>query len=119
MANKPSIKTLETIFGDKAKEARRVLEGNRAMVMQYEGARRRAEEAWRITVPLDELKMYALNTLGQFHGVESVKLDRHYADFLNAGDVYTPTLIYWDGRFRVQTYGDFLEIQERRMKKSY
>jgi hypothetical protein len=112
----PSVKTLESIFGLRAKEARTILEMNRAQLVETEAGSKRVRECLNPPDTVD-LRMHVLNRLGHFHGVESVKVDRHYADYLNAGDSYAPTLIYWNGRYRVQSYGDFIEIQERYMPK--
>lgn len=116
MANKPSIKTLEAVFGAQAAEARKVLEMTRAQLEQHPVGAARVKEC--LNAPKDyDLRMTILGTFDGIHGYESVKIDRHYAEYLNVGESYTPTLIYFDGRYRVQSYGDFVEIQERRMPK--
>jgi hypothetical protein len=56
------------------------------------------------------------------HGVETLyptvtdpaRFAQRVALYLNAGDTYVPTLIYFGGRYRVQSIGDFVEVQDRR-----
>ena len=112
----PSIKTLRTIFQDNAKEARRVLEFTTAnqCAEAYPCAQARIDECF--TMPkLGDLKRTILNTLGDFSGQESILFSsEEVAYYLNAGDTYVPTLIYFRGAYRVQSFGDLIETLERR-----
>lgn len=110
---KPSVKTLAPLFGDKAKEARQLFEANRKALMQNPAARARADGAFN-TLPSYALRLEALNTLGGFHGVEACETERgEWAEYLNAGEMYAPTVIRWRGNYRVQSLGDFVETMER------
>lgn len=61
------------------------------------------------------VRLEALNAAGRFHGIESADSTAgEFASFLNAGDSYAPTVIYWRGAYRVQCIGDFVETLERR-----
>jgi hypothetical protein len=53
--------------------------------------------------------MECLNALGDFHGVEEFDTRKGLCMYLNAGDTYTPTLIYFDGSYRVKCWGDIAE----------
>ena len=99
-----SLKKLKEIFGADAQQARHILEG----VIDphtFESVQRLVDQSygehsrWL-------LKMVALNELGEFAGVES----GHTFSYLNAGDMYSATLIRFnDGRYRVMCLGDILE----------
>ena len=86
--NTPSIKSLAAVFRDPGK-AKRILQNS----------------------------MRPMSTLGTFpdvHGVEYTQsTEGEYMSYLNVGETYTPTLIKWRGRFRVQSLGDFVETMER------
>lgn len=61
-----------------------------------------------------DLRMYALNILAECYGVESIASTHgEYASYLNTGYTYHNTIIYWRGRYRVQSIGDFVEVMER------
>jgi hypothetical protein len=52
------------------------------------------------------------------HGVEGFVIGRRDGTqatiwYINAGDTYTGTLVFWAGRYRVESWGDRLEILER------
>ncbi len=111
---KPSLKTLVSVCGNEphlAKELRAILTEPRADVI----ARIASQLHHGFVESLPFARMLAMNTAGNFHGVEAMESTQgEYADFLNAGDTYAPTVIYWRGRFRVQSVGDFVETMERR-----
>lgn len=67
----------------------------------------RAPQTW-------DVRLTVLNALGETHGIESAETTRgEYASYLNTGDMYAATLIYWRGAYRVQSVGDFIETMER------
>lgn len=123
MSRFPSVRTLEELFKDNAKEARKIIDtrafnskgtlSNR--LWKFQSVQNRVNECWRMPSWLD-LKMTALNELGEFAGTESMEHvnGEEYAEYLNAGDTYAATLIYWRRRWRVQCIGDFVEVMERR-----
>lgn len=109
---KPSVKTLSLIFGDNAKQARRILEldrkGLESLPLSEELIKRafgRLSTVW--------LQLQNLNIIGGFYGVESIETGKEWAYYLNSGDTYNGTLIYFRGNFRVSTLGDFVETMER------
>lgn len=109
----PSIKTLSEAFPDNAKEAREVLLMNREQLEAHPVGAARVRECYHAPMNWD-LRMHILNSIGNFHGVESLEGTRgEWAEYLNAGDCYACTVIYWRGRYRVQTLGDFIEAMER------
>lgn len=115
----PSVKTLARIFGTGAKEARRVLEMSRAQLSEHpDGKAFIATTHHGYVESLAFFKMSILDKIGGFYGVESLRRTRtredEYADYLNAGDTYNETLIYWRGQWRVETLGDFIEKMWRR-----
>lgn len=112
---KPSIKTLSQCFGN-PREARRIFDMSRAELLETDVGAARNRECHSAPRTAD-LRMHVLNVCGGFHGIESLASERQsngysadeYADYLNAGDSYLPTVIYWRGRYRVQCVGDFIE----------
>ena len=109
----PSSKTLRLIYGDNAKEAKALLKANRADLLKNEAADKMRRACYS-TVRNFELRLCALNALGEFYGAECITATNgECADYLNSGDMYTPTLIRWRGNYRVQSIGDFIETLER------
>lgn len=109
----PSIKTLSAVFSD-AKSARLVLELTRGQLLQTDAGKARGKECYNPPKTYD-LRLHVLNALESgLHGVESMEsTGGEYADYLNAGDAYALTVIYWRGAYRVQSIGDFVEIMQR------
>lgn len=110
----PTVKTLSQIHDADHEAMRRILKMNRAELLATDaGAARRRE--CLAPVPNWDLRMHALNAAARTHGVEGVRASNGwYADYLNTGDSYAPTIIRWNGRYRVQSIGDFIETMERR-----
>jgi len=113
--NTPSIKTLRPLFNENAKRAKAVLTAGPRTLEGFPECQPRILECYRFPLAWD-LRMHALNDLGGFYGVECAETSNGYgrAHYLNAGDTYTPTVILWKGRYRVQSIGDFVETLERR-----
>lgn len=113
MIRRPSVKTLGLVF-DNPTEARRILGLSRGELRQHPAGAARHGECH--TPPTTEdIRMHVLNSLDPgLHGVEAFKLKRGWVDYLNTGETYAATLIRHDGRYRVQSVGDFIERQERR-----
>lgn len=112
--NLPSIKTLETVFGDNARHARAVLEMKREELFGLTGAAgaavlARDRECYHTPNTVD-LKLQALNVLAGTMGDEAFQLrDGTWCYYLNAGDTYSTTLIWLHGRWRVACWGDVAE----------
>lgn len=109
----PSVKTLSEVFND-AKQARKIMEMPRAELSTTDAGARRLRECFHPPKTYD-LRLHVLNSIEfGLHGVESIEsTGGEYADYLNTGDTYAPTLIYWRGKYRVQSIGDFVETMER------
>lgn len=109
----PSIKTLSAVFTD-VKQAKKILQMTRNELLQTEAGKARDLECYNPPKTYD-LRMTVLNAIEQgLHGVESVESNNgEYADYLNSGDSYKATLIYWKGTYRVQSLGDFIETMQR------
>lgn len=108
----PSVKTLSRIF-DNPTEAKRIFKMTRGELIDGPSATRFAE-CYHAPKTYD-LRMHALNECGEFHGYESIESTAgEYAEYLNAGDTYAETIIYWRGTYRAQSIGDFVETMENR-----
>jgi hypothetical protein len=118
MTRLPSIRTLRTVFADRAPEARRILEMTRSELMTYPEAISRASECYHPPQTFD-LRLEVLASIDSgLHGIEGFDLGRRDGTsatlyYLNAGDTYTTTLTYWAGRYRVESWGDRVETLER------
>ena len=110
---KPSEKTLSRVFSD-AKQARKILTMAHAELSVTEAGKARIGECLNPPKWYD-VRLHALNAIEPgLHGVETMETTSgEYADYLNTGDMYADTLIYWRGAYRVQSVGDFVETQER------
>lgn len=107
--NLPSVKTLRDVFGDNARAARRVLEMTRADLEATPAGAARIAECWHPPATCD-VRMTVLDTLAGTHGVEVFNTRRHGpCYYLNAGDTYTVTLVYFRNRYRVACWGDIAE----------
>lgn len=109
----PSIKTLSQVFND-PKQARAILEMSRAQLLALPAGAARARECLNPPKTYD-VRMHCLNAIDAgLHGLESVRSRTdEYAGYLNTGDSYAPTLIYWRGVYRVQSVGNFVETMAR------
>ncbi len=105
----PSIKTLTIVFGDKAREARQILEMNRAQLVTLPAGAARVNECYHPPSTAD-IRMECLNALAGTYGVEAFAT-RHgeIVEYLNAGDTYTTTLVRFRGRYRVTDWGSIAE----------
>ena len=108
----PSIKKLREIFGDNAAAAKQILQMTRAQLLTLPAGAARANECYHPPQTWD-IRMTCLNELGGFSGVEgtdvTVQGERVGVDYLNAGDTYTPTLVRFNGKYRVSSWGDIVE----------
>ena len=109
----PSIKTLSAVFSE-PKKAREILELTRARLLELPAGAERARGCYN-PPPTYDIRLHCLNAIDRgLHGVESIESTAgQYADYLNTGDTYAPTVIYWRGAYRVQSIGDFIEIMSR------
>lgn len=118
MTRLPSIKTLRAVFAERAPEARRILEMRRDQLEAHPVGAARLAECYHAPTTLD-LRMTVLNSLDSgLHGVGAFDIGHRNGDantvwYLNAGDTYAPTLVFWDGRYRVESWVNRVEILER------
>jgi len=61
-----------------------------------------------------ERVMCAINDVLKGYGVEAIHTNRGVAEYVNFGDTYALTVLYFQGRYMVTSWGDFVERQERR-----
>jgi hypothetical protein len=114
----PSIKSLSAVFDD-PKQAKTIFRMTRAQLKETEAGARRYREGGA-SLPTYAIRLEVLNALeAGLHGVEAIQfgadqMDCEYAEYLNTGDSYAATVIYWRGRYRVQDIGTFVETMERR-----
>lgn len=115
MIRLPSVKTLSSIFGDSAKEARKVLEYSRRELLENcEEVALRLNECYHAPKTYD-LRLHALNALGEFFGLEGAETaDGEWLTYLNAGDTYAGTICYWRGRYYVASLGAMIESLEKK-----
>ena len=104
----PSIKTLRSIFGDNAKQAKALLTMNREQLMRTAVGAARVAECYHPPLTQD-IRMECLNALGGFYGVECFDTKKGLCMYLNAGDTYTATLVRFNGAYRVTCWGDIAE----------
>lgn len=118
MTRLPSIKTLRAVFAERAPEARRILEMTRAELEAHPVGAARVAECYHAPNTRD-LRMTVLDSLDTgLHGAEGFVIGRRNGTqatvwYLNTGDTYAPTLVFWAGRYRVESWGDRVEILER------
>jgi hypothetical protein len=104
----PSVRTLRAVFGDNAKDARKVLEMSFAELCETIHGAARIAECYH-TPSVSDVRMHVLDALAGTHGVETFDTRKGYCTYLNAGDTYAPTLVRFQGSYRVTTWGDIAE----------
>jgi hypothetical protein len=112
------VKTLREVFEDKAPEARRILEMSRAELEALPAGAARVRECYHPPQTWD-LRMRCLDALGcgtyGVEGFETTKRNTYgagspeWCNYLNTGDTYAPTLVYFCGSYRVASWGDIAE----------
>ena len=104
----PSVRALQEVFGENARQARKVLEMSRSELVALPAGAKRVRECYN---PPDthDVRMACLNALADTHGVEAFDTRKGVCEYLNAGDTYAVTLVYFQGRYRVTTCGDIVE----------
>lgn len=113
----PSLKTLrERMPYDDCDHARMraLAKMSRAQLIEHSRAARERDASSYHPHKLYVLRMEALNEASGLHGVEYARSrNGEIAEYLNAGDTYCDTIIYWRGSYRCQSLGDFVETMER------
>jgi len=108
MIRSPSIKALRAIFDDNAAQAKALLTMTRAQLLETPVGAARLAECYHAPTTQD-IRMECLNALGMFYGVEGFDTKRGECLYLNAGDTYTPTLVRFNGAYRIACWGDIAE----------
>ena len=113
MKRLPSIKTLSRVFAD-PEQARKILVMTMAELSELPAGRARIAECYHAPKTYD-VRLTCLNAIDSgLHGVEALEsVAGEYIDYLNTGDTYKPTIIYWRGAYRVQSLGDFVVVMAR------
>lgn len=111
--NLPSINRLALVFGERAQEARSLLEGS-ISPDTYPSVASWVSQCWNPPTKRDRL-LRALDEIAETYGVEAIfenssRMSPAF-EYLNTGDPYAPTLIYDHdtNRFRVTSWGDIVE----------
>lgn len=94
---------------------------DRAAILEAVPAAGQRERECYNTPPLDDLKMYAINSLMDGHGVESIEkpdssgCGRYddYIDYINTGDTYSTTVLRDGSKWWIGCMGDTVERLER------
>lgn len=112
----PSIETLTGVFNE-PKEAKRIFRMSHAELCEHAAGAKRANECYHPPKTYD-IRLRVLNSIEpSMYGVETINIGNEYADYLNVGETYQRTVIYWRGNYRVQSVGDFIETIERSVRK--
>lgn len=111
--NLPSIKTLQTIAGDRAKELRSILEISKrseleAVLDKYPTASKWYQSCYN-PLELHTAKLAIADEIIGTYGIEYCHGSRSFA-YLNTGDPYSATLIrFFNGQYRVSDWGTIVE----------
>lgn len=105
----PSVRSLRAVFGDNAKQARKVLEMSFAELCDTVHGAARVAECYH-TPTVSDVRLHVLDALAGTHGVEAFQVrDGSWCEYLNAGDPYVATIVRYRGRYRVMCWGDIAE----------
>ena len=104
----PSVKTLSVVFKDNAKQARKVLGMSFVELSETLHGAARIAECYNLPSTSD-IRMHVLDALAGTHGVESFDTHKGMCMYLNTGDTYTATLVFFQGKYSVATWGDIAE----------
>lgn len=111
--NFPSVKTLEdSLYIDRgtAVKVREIMQSRtrQPILEQFPGIAEYTRACYN-SPGFNYIKMLAIDTLLNTHGVESFRTRKGALEYCNAGDTYAATVIYYQGRFRVACWGDIVE----------
>jgi hypothetical protein len=104
----PSVKTLQEVFGGNAKAARKILEMTFAELADTLHGAARIAECYH-TPATSDIRMHVLDSLGGSFGVEAFETKKGWCKYLNTGDTYALTLVYFQGKYQVASWGDIAE----------
>lgn len=105
----PSVKTLREVFGDKAREAKAVFRMSRNELLETPAGAARDKECFNPPETWD-LRMNVLDALAGTFGIEEFRTRKgENVEYLNAGDTYAATIVYFRGNYYVGCWGDYAE----------
>lgn len=115
--NYPSIKTIMRIKGtskESARLARYILKADTREQLEsiytYELYYQKYGKHMYNPHSLTELKLYMLDIVLDSYGVEAIQnKNNQWLEYLNFGDTYNATIIYYHDRFFVSSWGDVVE----------
>ena len=119
--NYPSVKAIERAFPGKGLALRKLLDG-RSKTREFASVQKLERECYHAPGYHYRLTT-ALNEVAGTHGCEAIwgadSCTQPAAEYLNTGDTYALTLLYdcRAERWRVTSWGDWLESQERRGRR--
>lgn len=116
----PSVKSILRIKGttpESAALAKRIMEANKRETLErlpvYDTYYQKTGFSMYNPHNLPELKMQLLDIVLNGYGMEGFKVINHgYCDYINFGDTYDTTIIYFKNRFSVGCWGDIAERYE-------
>jgi hypothetical protein len=122
----PSIKTLTTrlqLAKTDAKAIKEVWNMNKAQLLEhvanterYQTVHRWINSCWHIP-RIEDIQLEICNVILGGFGVETITPQENRfslaLDYVNMGDTYTSTITYFDGLWRVCSYGDIVERHYR------
>lgn len=119
--NLPSVKTLSRLFPPGFSEDNAALAKRARVILETDIKKLRQEVPASMNFGKGALRLDLIDSLMRAHGVESCQLAdtlgtsaRDYADYVNTGEMYATTLIRDEnGRYTVESLGDFIERKER------
>jgi hypothetical protein len=115
----PSLKSLLDVFAHQLGEARIMIARGIMKGKIHPLAIKKTEEWVRSChnrPSFHEMKMDALNNVLMMHGVEDLVSTNygHVCEYLNSGDTYNTTILYYNGRYHLGDWGSLVESMERR-----
>lgn len=111
----PSLKALKEIHDADHEKMCKIGKMSRAQILKASEKAEKDDRSSFGRMPTSYLRLIALDEAARTHGVEVAETKGgEYAEYLNTGDTYHPTVIRWRGKYRIQSLGDFVEALERR-----
>lgn len=105
----PTIEELRTVFQYPEKVLDILTSDIEEVIKNYPGAKHRVNECYNHPTDAD-IRLHAINYLEKFYGVDGVEVDfNDYISYLQAGDIYDLTLLYYKGRYWIGNWGDEAE----------
>ena len=104
----PSVKSIESAFPGKGKEAKAILMMKRSELELLPAGSERIRECYHAPATSD-VRLHCLNALLGTYGVEAFQTAKGWCEYLNTGETYTPTIVRFNGNYRIASWGDIAE----------